>query len=141
LNRYHDHCLDIIQSLNLLQISHIPREDNWRANVLAQQAFGYKVRRGLFMVKEKLTVTLVDTTDDESVEAMERVGTVTKAKPTELPSAGDMSAVEESGIAKPIEQPSAGNVSATRMSITTKPAVQHGTGEGGHVSYGNKQSE
>jgi hypothetical protein len=81
------------------------------------------------MVKEKPKVALVDTTGDESVEAMERVGTATKAKPIELPSAGDMSAVEESRIAKPIEQPGMGNLSTTGMSITTKPAVQHGTGD------------
>ena len=38
LNSYLDRCLDIIKSLDMFTIYHIPREENSRANMLAQQA-------------------------------------------------------------------------------------------------------
>src|ERR1041385_1713710 len=53
LNSYLDRCLDIIKTLDTFTISHIPREENSRANYLAQQASGYNVNRGKFLILEK----------------------------------------------------------------------------------------
>ena len=38
-----DMCLDIIASFVEFQIRHILRHENFKANVLAQQAFGYDI--------------------------------------------------------------------------------------------------
>jgi hypothetical protein len=43
LNSYWDKCLDIIKLFDIFSIKHIPREENSRANQLAQQALGYVV--------------------------------------------------------------------------------------------------
>jgi ribonuclease HI len=43
LNSYRDRCLDIIKLFDTFSIKHIPREENSRANLLAQQASGYVV--------------------------------------------------------------------------------------------------
>jgi hypothetical protein len=53
LNRYLDSCLDIIANFDNLAIRHIARRDNSRANDLAQQASGYNVKRGLFLILEE----------------------------------------------------------------------------------------
>jgi ribonuclease HI len=53
LNSYLDRCLDIIKSLDTFTIHHIPREENSRANYLAQQASGYNISRGRFFILEK----------------------------------------------------------------------------------------
>ena len=45
LNAYLDKCLDIISSFNEFIIKHIPREENRKANTLAQQASGYNVTK------------------------------------------------------------------------------------------------
>jgi hypothetical protein len=50
LNSYQDKCLDIIKLFNTFSIKHIPREENSRANRLAQQASGYVVSQGVFWV-------------------------------------------------------------------------------------------
>ena len=50
LNLYLDKCLDIISTLDYFSIAHIPRQDNWLANELAQQACGYHVSRGIFFI-------------------------------------------------------------------------------------------
>ena len=49
LNSYLDRCLDIIKSLDTFTIHHIPREENSRANCLAQQASGYHISKGIFL--------------------------------------------------------------------------------------------
>jgi hypothetical protein len=67
LNSYHDKCLELIRSLETFHISYIPREKNKRANAWAQQAFGYDVKRGLFMIEEKLIIALADTGHSELV--------------------------------------------------------------------------
>jgi ribonuclease HI len=67
LNSYHDKCLELIRSLETFHISYIPREKNKRANALSQQASGYVVKKGLFMIEEKLIIVLVDTDHGESV--------------------------------------------------------------------------
>nr|ABA97752.2 retrotransposon protein, putative, unclassified [Oryza sativa Japonica Group] len=53
LNRYLDSCLDIIANFDNFTIRHIARHDNSRANDLAQQASGYNVKKGLFLVLEE----------------------------------------------------------------------------------------
>jgi hypothetical protein len=57
LNSYRDRCLDIIKLFDTFIIKHIPREDNSRANQLAQQALGYIVTQGIFWVT---SVSLVE---------------------------------------------------------------------------------
>ena len=48
LNTYLDKCLDIIFSFDQFVIKHIPREENGKANALAQQASGYDVTKKIF---------------------------------------------------------------------------------------------
>jgi ribonuclease HI len=48
LNSYRDRCLDIIKLFEMFSIKHVPREENSRANRLAQQASGYIVINGFF---------------------------------------------------------------------------------------------
>jgi hypothetical protein len=55
LNEYRDMCLDIIKSLDSFHISHIPRDKNKEANILAQPASGSEVTKGMFMIKRKPT--------------------------------------------------------------------------------------
>jgi hypothetical protein len=50
LNSYRYRCLDIIKLFDRFNIKHIPREENSRANRLAQQASGYVVSQGVFWV-------------------------------------------------------------------------------------------
>jgi hypothetical protein len=57
LNSYWDRCLDIIKLFDTFSIKHIPREENSRANRLAQQASGYVVSQGVFWVA---SVSLVE---------------------------------------------------------------------------------
>jgi hypothetical protein len=64
-----------------------------KGNTLAQQASGYEVRKGLFVVKEKLMITMVDAARNESVEAGDRVRSATRARTEGLSSIGDMSTV------------------------------------------------
>jgi ribonuclease HI len=47
LNSYRDRCLDIIKMFDTFSIKHIPREENSRANKLAQQVLGYVVSQGV----------------------------------------------------------------------------------------------
>jgi hypothetical protein len=48
LNAYLDKCLDIISCMDEFVIYHVPREENPKANALAQQAFGYNVQKRIF---------------------------------------------------------------------------------------------
>jgi hypothetical protein len=48
LNAYLDICLDIISSMDEFVIYHVPREENPKANALAQQASGYNVQKRNF---------------------------------------------------------------------------------------------
>jgi ribonuclease HI len=57
LNSYRDKCLDIIKLFDMFSIKHIPREENSRANRLAQQDLGYIVSQGVFWVA---SVSLVE---------------------------------------------------------------------------------
>jgi hypothetical protein len=57
LNSYRDRWLDIIKLFDTFSIKHIPREENSRANQLAQQDLGYVVSQGVFWVA---SVSLVE---------------------------------------------------------------------------------
>jgi ribonuclease HI len=54
LNEYRGKCLDIMKTLDAFCIHHIPREENKRANALAQQTSAYEVAEGLVVIKGKL---------------------------------------------------------------------------------------
>jgi hypothetical protein len=70
LNEYRERCLGMMNKLERVSIKHIPREDNARANKLAQQVPGYDVRHGKFEAKQKPTlcdVMVMQGEHDESV--------------------------------------------------------------------------
>jgi ribonuclease HI len=52
LHRYRECCMQLIKDLDTFNINHINRERNKGANGLAQQASGYEIKRGKFIVKE-----------------------------------------------------------------------------------------
>jgi ribonuclease HI len=52
LNAYLDKCLDIISCVDEFVIYHLPREENPKANALAQQASGYSVQKRNFQVRK-----------------------------------------------------------------------------------------
>jgi hypothetical protein len=54
LNAYCDKCLDIITCMDEFVIYHVPREENPRANALAQQASGNNVRKRTFQEDKSL---------------------------------------------------------------------------------------
>jgi hypothetical protein len=68
LNMYYDMCWDIIESLDSFHISYVPKEENREANVLAQQVSGYKVTKGMFVIKREPATQRGFTRKDESVE-------------------------------------------------------------------------
>ena len=68
LNVYLDSCLEVISKLDYFNISHVPRQDNWLANELAQQASGYHISRGMFFVRQ-LPVTHVANLEEAKQEA------------------------------------------------------------------------
>jgi len=54
LNAYLDRCLDIISCFDEFVIWHIPREDNRKANALAQQASNYNVTKKYFNMSKPM---------------------------------------------------------------------------------------
>jgi hypothetical protein len=54
LNAYLDKCLDIISCIDEFVIYHVPREENPRANALAQQASSYNVLKRNFQEHKPL---------------------------------------------------------------------------------------
>ena len=54
LNAYLDKCLDIIFSFYEFIIKYIPREENGKANTLAQQASGYNVTKKYFNIRKPM---------------------------------------------------------------------------------------
>jgi hypothetical protein len=67
LNAYLDECLDVVKALDTFHISHVPRKENGIANRLAQQASGYKVTEGMFLVKERPSPLSVFVCSGESI--------------------------------------------------------------------------
>jgi hypothetical protein len=54
LNVYLDMCLDIIASFGEFRIWHIPRHENYKVNMLAQQASVFDIGGHKFYIKENL---------------------------------------------------------------------------------------
>jgi hypothetical protein len=54
LNAYLDKCLDIISCMDKFVIYHVPREENPKANALAQQASGYNVQKRYFQERKPI---------------------------------------------------------------------------------------
>jgi ribonuclease HI len=54
LNAYLDKCLDIISCMDEFVIYHVPREENPKANDLAQQASGYNVQKRKFQGRKPM---------------------------------------------------------------------------------------
>jgi ribonuclease HI len=54
LNEYRERCMAIMDDIDSVSVEHVQREDNARANALAQQALGYDIRRGRFEVRKEL---------------------------------------------------------------------------------------
>ena len=52
LDAHLDMCLDIIASFAEFEIQHILRHENYKANMLVQQAFGFDVGGRNFHIKE-----------------------------------------------------------------------------------------
>jgi ribonuclease HI len=52
LNAYLDKCSDIISCMDEFVIYHVPREENPKANALAQQASGYNVQKRIFQERK-----------------------------------------------------------------------------------------
>ena len=61
LNAYLDKCLDIISNLDDFCIRHVSRANNSHANDLAQQASGYRIKKGKIWFLEKLNVPICQT--------------------------------------------------------------------------------
>ena len=67
LNAYLDKCLDIISYFDEFMIQHIPREDNEKANTLAQQASGYNVTKKYFNIRKPMRIKAESLVLDEPV--------------------------------------------------------------------------
>jgi ribonuclease HI len=67
LNSYLEKCWDIIYSLDEFSIRHIPRVENQRANNLAQDVSGYRIKRGKFHNAENfITLKVADRPSESS---------------------------------------------------------------------------
>jgi hypothetical protein len=60
-----DECMDIVGAMDTFSISHIPRERNGRANLLAQQALGYDIIAGFFSIETEPALPIVPANRDE----------------------------------------------------------------------------
>ena len=67
LNAYLDKCLDIISCFDEFVIRHIPREDNEKANALAQQASDYNVTKKYFNIRKPMRIKAESLVLDEPV--------------------------------------------------------------------------
>jgi hypothetical protein len=52
MNMYLDMCLDIIASFTEFKICHVPRHENFKANMLAQQAYDFDIGGRNFISKK-----------------------------------------------------------------------------------------
>src|SRR6185369_10416815 len=74
LNAYLDKCLDIISSFDEFIIKHIPREENGKANTLAQQASGYNVKKKYFNVRKPMQTNAESLVLDAPVRPVSETG-------------------------------------------------------------------
>ena len=70
LNAYLDKCLDIISCFDEFVIRHIPREENEKANALAQQTSGYNVTKKYFNIRKLMRIKVESLVLDEPVRAV-----------------------------------------------------------------------
>jgi hypothetical protein len=104
--------------------------------MLEQQASGYEVKRGLFMVKEKPMLALVDAANGKPVEAVDKVGSAMEAGPAEIPDEGKVSAPSK-GMIKPTAQPKMGYMSVSKGDEAIRPT---GKGDPTGASAAGKSS-
>ena len=74
LNAYLDKCLDIISCMDEFMIYHVSREENPRANALAQQASCYNVRKRNFQEQKPVFSKAKCSVLEESVRPMPPTG-------------------------------------------------------------------
>src|SRR6187551_2396293 len=74
LNAYLDRCLDIIASFDEFTIKHIPREENDKANTLAQKAYGYVVAKKYFYLQKPMQSKAEIQVLDEPVQPVSQTG-------------------------------------------------------------------
>jgi ribonuclease HI len=60
LNEYRELCVDMIKKMDPFHIQHISRRQKKVANELAQQASGYEVNQGKFLVKKRPAICCED---------------------------------------------------------------------------------
>jgi ribonuclease HI len=53
LNEYWEECLRLLNRLEEVSVGYIPQEENTKDNTLGQQASGYVVRQGHFVIRHK----------------------------------------------------------------------------------------
>jgi len=73
LNAYLDKCLDIISCFDEVVIRQISREDNEKANALAQQASGYNVTKKYFNIRKPMRIKVESLVLDEPVRPLRPV--------------------------------------------------------------------
>ena len=78
LNAYLDKCLDIISCFDQFVIRHIPREDNEKANALAQQASGYNVTKKYFIIRKPMQIKAESLVLNELVRPVLETGLTAK---------------------------------------------------------------
>jgi hypothetical protein len=66
--------LEVIKTLDKFHITHIPREANRKTNLLAQQASGYNVSRGIFVIKHEPGVQEMQDSSDQSAKMHGKAG-------------------------------------------------------------------
>jgi len=113
-----DRCLDIIKSLDTFTISHISREENFRANHLAQQASGYQVTSGKFLIMEKPMLTIIKSKTDLQV-ASSVLGKIESSGAEQISSFGVQGA---SGASLVQQQPVQGKEDSVQGSQITESA-------------------
>jgi hypothetical protein len=70
LNQYCELCLSLVQEFDTFHISHIPHEENEVANMMAQQASGYDLRKGKLSVRESpIMCSALDVHEEEHESA------------------------------------------------------------------------
>jgi hypothetical protein len=74
LNAYLDKCLNISSCFDEFVIKHIPREDNGKANALAQETSGYNVTKRYFNIRKPMQIKAESLVLDEPVRPVAETG-------------------------------------------------------------------
>jgi len=81
LNAYLDKRLDIISCFDEFVIRHIPREENGKANALAQQASGYNITKKYFNIRKPMQIKAESLVLDEPVRPVTETGLIAPTGP------------------------------------------------------------